>query len=164
VNYVEAVVPPSGAPDRVPAPHWHDGIAVHYFHDGEAWGRAQEGRWTWLERSGGRWFLWADPKDPVLVWHEDHWWWQSRGTWFVLHDGEAWIYRYLDDWQQEGLAHPDGSRMLYSRDGKAVGVLEPQNGARFYDAAGGGQVSRLSDAQTPKTHRPRVPSAVSLPR
>ena len=135
---------------------------MSWYHDGSVWGREQDGRWTWLQHSEGRWWLWPSPKDPVLLWHEDHWWWQSRGTWFVLHDGEPWVYRYLNDWQQEGLAHQDGTRMIF--EGGRVGVIEPGRGARVYAADDGAPLDALEEARLPERNHPTAPSSVTLPR
>ncbi|MBI3552896.1 MAG: hypothetical protein HY077_10300 [Elusimicrobia bacterium] len=161
---IEGIAPPEAETDRLSGAHWHDGGGVRWYHDGARWGRSEGGRWSWLEREEGRWWLWPKPKETVLVWHEDHWWWQSRGTWFVLHDGDAWVHRYISDWQQDGLAHPDGSRMLYNPDGSRVGLLEPSAGARFYDAQSGVELGGLEENKLPKPHRPLAPSGVTLPR
>jgi hypothetical protein len=161
---VEAIAPPEGKTDHLPAAHWHVDGAEQLYHDGQRWGREADGRWTWLEHSSGHWWLWVNPGDPPLLWHEDHWWWQSRGTWFVLHDGDAWVYRYINDWQQEGLTHQDGSQMVYSPDGGEVGVLEPGKGARFYDAESGKSMGELAENEMPERNRPNVPTQLSLPQ
>lgn len=164
LSEIEAVVPPAGEPDRLPAAHWHLSGAVQFYHDGRRWGRSSEGRWSWLEQADGRWWLWADAQEPPLVWHESHWWWQSRGRWFVLHDGQAWAYRYLPEWRQDGLAHEDGSRILYSPDGGRVGLVEPGAGARFFDNESGEALGWTADKALPERDGPRAPAQLSLPR
>lgn len=161
---VEAITPPDGKADHLSAPHWHDDGATQFYHDGKSWGRWADGNWTWLERTQGHWWLWVNAGDPPLVWHEDHWWWQSHGTWFVLHDGDAWVYRYINDWQQEGLTHQDGSQMVFSPDAGEVAVVEPGAGARFYDSETGKSMGNLNEKQLPERNRPNVPTQLALPQ
>jgi len=74
------------------------------------------------------------------------------------------VYRYINDWQQEGLTHQDGSQMVYSPDGGEVGVLEPGKGARFYDSESGKSMGTLAENQLPERNRPNVPAQLSLPQ
>ncbi len=119
--------------------------------------------WGWVERSGERVWLWPSPDGPALLSHEGHWWWQSRGVWFLLHDGEPWGWRYLAEWRREGLVHGSGTQMIYSDDGARVGVVTPGEGAVLYDSTTGAELGRWRADELPKPRAARAPTRLRLP-
>ncbi len=163
----ESVAPPAvparlaGARDRA---HWHEGALSGWWHDGAAWGQARDGRWVWLERSGERWWAYADPKAAPALLHEGRWWLRADGLWFLVHDGQPWGYRYFARWQQEGFQSDDGMQLLYSADGSRLAVVVPGEGAAAYDAQTGEELGRWTEAELPKRGLPRAPGGLILPR
>ena len=102
---------------------------------------------------------------PPLSWHASHWWWQNNGAWFLIHEGQPWQYRFLDEWQQEGLLHPaSNTRMIYSADGSKVALATPGHGARLYDAYTGRELAHWTEERLPKPRQGKAPSALIFPR
>ncbi len=143
----EAVTTPPSC--RKPGPHWDAAGDAHWFHDGALRGRLEAGAWAWLQEDRGRWWLWPAPKATPLVDHQDHWWLQSRGLWFLLHDGEPWGYQYLRRWGAEGFVQRSGAQMIYSADGSRLGLVSPGQGAVLYDARTGRELGRWTEDELP---------------
>ncbi|MBI4678044.1 MAG: hypothetical protein HY748_10725 [Elusimicrobia bacterium] len=165
---VEAGRPPdpkalsAGAPCPKKA-HWHREGSVLHHHADEAWGRWQEGHWSWHARKGGRWWVSAGPQIPTLLWHGKHWWWKASGLWFLLHQGEPWGYRQLTDLGLDALVHPSsGTTMVYSKDGTRVALITPGQGAVLFDAVSGAVLGRWTEDEMPKPRRPKAPTSLTF--
>ena len=101
----------------------------------------------------------------ILLWHGSHWWWRSSEAWFLLHEGEAWGYRYWEQWKEEGLIHPNsGTKMVYSADGSKVALITPGNGAQLFDAETGREIGSWTEQEMPKQPQPKAPAALNFPR
>jgi hypothetical protein len=124
-----------------------------------------------MQNQGNRWWMQSastpkapgesgDPASPVLRWHQQHWWWQADdGLWYVAHEGDAWAYRYISRWKQEGLVDTKtGAQMVYSDDGK-VTVFTPGQGGTVYAAASGAVVGKVPDDHAGKPSAPIPPNA-----
>ncbi|MBI5882501.1 MAG: hypothetical protein HZB91_05290 [Elusimicrobia bacterium] len=167
---VEALEPPdpkawSSAGTCPKNSHWHrDSRSLHY-HDDEAWGLWQEGRWTWHVRKGARWWVSAGPKIPTLLRHGRHWWWQASDLWFLLHQGQPWGYRQLTELGLDSLVHPaSGTAMVYSEDGTRLALITPGQGAVLFDAETGAVLGRWTESEMPKPRKPKAPTSLTFPR
>lgn len=177
LEQLERIVPPElkslARDERAADARWRKDGAISYFHEGSAWGRWGQGHWSWLDREGGRWWIQtpadegaasAGKRPSALLWHAQHWWWQSDGLWFLLHDGAPWGYRYFSQWKQEGLINPQsGTQMIYSADGSKVALVTPGHGAALFDAATGRQLAEWTEEQMPKRPKPKAPAALRFP-
>ncbi len=152
--------------------HWHsfpaslpEGTAapVHYHHQAGAWGRWSQGRWSWLEREGGRWWIWGSREGPSLVWHQKHWWWETREGWLLLHQGRPWGWGYLRRWRSEGFSSPEGVEILYSADGSRLLLVLPGQGGLLLDSAGR-LLASLREEELPPSLKAKAPSSLILPR
>jgi len=165
LDAVEAARPPGQnlLACRLAGGHWHAQRAALY-HERTAWGLRGNAGCLWLQKSAGCWWAWTAPAEPTWRWHGEHWWWQSGGVWFLLHQGQAWGYRLFSEHQAEGLIHPGtGTRMLYSADGRRAAVITPGDGAWLFDARTGAVLGRWTEAQMPARPKPHAPSGVTLP-
>lgn len=148
---VERLKPPGTSPNyrdwisresRGLEPHWHSSGQVRYLHEGPLWAAPLDGRWAAMEESGRRWWALAAGDQP-LVWHEDHWWWKLGDTWFLLHQGQPWAYRWFGDWERAGLANLEtGTRIVYSSDGLKAAVATPGEGVAVFDLRTGEEIGR----------------------
>lgn len=153
----ESVTPPPACAKK--GVHWDEQDSVRWLHDGALRGRLENGTWAWLQRDQNRWWLWPAPKEKPLLDHQDHWWLESRGMWFLLHDREAWGYQYLHQWGTEGFVARSGAQMIYSSDGSRLGLIVPGAGAVVYDARTGAELGRWTEAQLPRRRAAAAPQA-----
>ncbi len=143
--------------------HWHEGEPPLY-HAGAAWGAAAGGGWLWLKKSSGKWWAYTAPGQPTWLWHQGHWWWQSDGVWFMLHQGEVWGYRFFSQKRSEGLVHPGtGTQITYNADGSRAAMITPGDGAWLFDARSGEVLERMEEDAMPRRPKPRAPNKLSLP-
>ena len=169
---LEACEPPKLQKENAPEssePHWHQEGAVAFLHDGKAWGRAAGQGWAWLEKNDGHWWLrtftGGKAEPPPLVWHQDHWWWQNNGVWFLVHDGEPWGYQYFNDLKKEGLVHPGSeTRIIYSEGGDKAAVVTPGQGAVVIDLKTGQELKSFTEEQLPHRKQPKIPETYAFPR
>ncbi|HVC09861.1 MAG TPA: hypothetical protein VNH15_07985 [Elusimicrobiota bacterium] len=162
-NQIESVRPPALKDGRkVPDGKWIRQGSAAYYHQGEYWGRLENGQWSWLDKSGGRWWLWSAPGKPPVLWSKNHWWAQSSGLWFLLHNGEAWGYQYLNDWSQEGFRNESGAQIVYSKDGSRVLVSTPKDGAALFNAQTGARLGQWRPEPAPRGPHPHLPSPSSI--
>lgn len=162
---IEAAAPPElplSGPGHPKTAHWHEEGPRRYFHEERLWGRWQAKRWSWLERADGRWWIWGSQKKPPLLRHQEHWWWNTRGAWFLLHEGQPWGWAYLELWKREGLVNAEGVQMIYSRDLRRVAVVVPGEGAVLHDSETGEELGRWSQEELPR-RRPPAANMVSWP-
>lgn len=144
--------------------HWHQDTAGAYWHDGRSWARMQSGRWAWLERHDARWWAWPSPEGRPLVNHQDRWWLEAQGYWFLMHEGEPWGYWFIDRWGQEGFEHVSGQQFFYSGDEKIIAIVTPGRGAELYDASSGALVESFDEAHLPARLRLKPPTSLPQPR
>jgi len=160
---IESVRPPSLVGGlKISDGKWIREGKTAYYHQGEYWGRLQKGKWSWLDKSGGQWWLWSAPGKPPVLWSKNHWWAQSNGLWFLLHNGEAWGYQYLNNWSQEGFRNESGTQIVYSKDGSRVLVSTPKEGAALFDAQTGAQLGQWRPEAVPRRPHPHLPSPTSI--
>lgn len=160
----EAFAPPDISCRRRGPPHAHEGEGFRWVHDKTEWSRVAGARQARFTRATGRWWLWPAPGEKPLVRHAEHWWMKSRGTWFLLHEGEPWGLRHFPEWGVEGFEDGRSTRIIYSRDGARVAVVVEGEGAAVYDAASGALLGRVAPQDLPKGLKPRVPDLLSLGR
>jgi hypothetical protein len=150
--------PGAFASDHRSGAHWDGGL----WHDGPVRGLERGGGWLWLERENSRWWAFAGGRAELR--HDGVWWTKERGIWFVVHDGAPWAWRPFQDWDAQGLFHPEsGTEMVYSRDYSRVAVIAPGEGAEVFDAATGDQLARIPEERMPPRRRPRAPEELRLP-
>ncbi|MBI3549988.1 MAG: hypothetical protein HY078_13200 [Elusimicrobia bacterium] len=131
--------------DSNPAEHWHSDGVRRFLHRGAIWG-VWDGAWHWTVLDRGRWWT-LSLEDRPLVWHQEHWWWQADGVWFVQRGDEAWAYRWFSRWKSEGLIEPKtGVQLIYSQDERYVAVATPGDGATIYEASTGREVRRREES------------------
>lgn len=166
---LELVVPPEAPGRCARKPHWHSGEGEFRLHEGPVWGVWSRGRWSWLTRLDGRWWIEVPPeaapgdRPPPLVRHRDRWWWRAEGRWFLLHQGQPWAYRNFDGPRSEGFFQPgSGAQMIYSADGARVALVIPGEGAVLFDAGTGAELARWREEEMPKPRRPRAPTRLSF--
>ncbi|HVA66774.1 MAG TPA: hypothetical protein VNK24_07605 [Elusimicrobiota bacterium] len=147
---------------KTPDGKWIREGKTAYYHQGEYWGRFEKGEWSWLDKNGGQWWLWSAPGKPPVLWSKNHWWAQSDGLWFLLHNGEAWGYQYLNDWSQEGFRNESGAQIVYSKDGSRVLVSTPKNGAALFNAQTGARLGQWRPEAAPRRPHPHLPSPSSI--
>lgn len=122
--------------------------------------RLAEGTLAWIKPHGAQQWIKASPTAPELLRHDEHWWWQREGIWFVIHDGQPWGLRYFDEWRREGLVNPaSGTQILYSADASKAAVLTPGQGAVLFDVKTGQELASWSEAQLPHRKSPKLPNA-----
>ncbi|MCX5790028.1 MAG: hypothetical protein NTX64_16220 [Elusimicrobia bacterium] len=137
-------------------PHWHAGAAADYHHDAQRWGALLGAeRWAWIVRSGGNWWTWAE-QTPV-VWHAERWWCFKNDSWFLLHDGQAWAYRFFADLRRDGLFEPRTRiRVVYSEDARRAAISLPGQDTVVYDVESGREVGRLPERE-PAREKAKAP-------
>lgn len=144
--------------------HWHKEEERRVYHAGAGRGLPIEDAWLWLSRLERRW--WALPDAARAPWlrHQNRWWVQDDGVWFVLHEGEPWAWRHFARWEAEGLIHPaSGTAIVYSADFARAAVLTPGEGAVLFDVETGQEIARWAEHELPPRWRP-APESLTLPR
>ena len=123
-------------------PHWHAGQRGQYFHRSSDWGLAAGEKWAWMLHAGDKW--WTEGGKTPLVWHGEHWWWRQEDGWFLLHDGQAWAYRFFEDLKHDGLFDPKSrARVIYSEDARRVAIQIPGHDTIVYDVATHEELGRI---------------------
>ena len=146
--------------DRRLRAHW-DG---EQWHAGAAHGLSRDGAWLWLYHEDARWWALAGHPPSACLRHGGLWWTKMNGVWFVVHDGEPWIWRFFRDWDAQGLYHTaTGTEMVYSKDFSRAAMITPGKGATVFDAASGAQIAVISEDQMPPRRRPKIPETLYLP-
>lgn len=134
--------------------HW-DG---REWHDGSAHGLIRNGTWAWLYHDGPRWWTLAGEPQRAALLHDRLWWTKQDGIWFVIHDGEPWVWRSFHDWNAQGLFQPaSGTEMVYSRDFARVAIIAPGAGAEVFDAKSGELLARIPEGNLPPRQRAKPP-------
>jgi hypothetical protein len=116
--------------------HWHgDGKSILYMHFDKVWASPKDRRWSWLVKSGSKWWTVADGAQRMLR-YKERWWWRTEFGWFPLAEGKAVAAGFAVDWKRKGLL-AKGWSLKFSKDLARVAVATPGVGTTVFDARTG---------------------------